>query len=65
MLPLEIKLRFTQRAESVHSRMTANLLSSMLMLDCVKAYVWHMGISDDKEKVASALLRNDGPQHYS
>ena len=31
----------------------------MLMLACVKAFVWHMGISDDRDRVVSARLQNE------
>ena len=51
-------VRSTQRAESVNSRMNSYLQSSMLMLECCKACVWHMAINDDRDKVTCARLRN-------
>ena len=52
-------VRSTQRAESVNSRMASYLQSSMLMLACVKAFVWHMGISNHRDRVVSARLCNE------
>ena len=39
--------------------MDSYLQSSMLMLACVRAFVWHMGISDDRDRIVSARLRNE------
>jgi hypothetical protein len=39
--------------------MASYLQSSMLMLACVKAFVWHMGMSDERDLVVSARLRNE------
>ena len=46
----------------MNSCMDSYLQSSMLMLACVKAFVWYMGISDDRDRpdwVVSACLRNE------